>query len=99
MPILGSTGYRGRSTCSPWRVSSLGIRANTAYRPNRADADGDQGQGATTRALTTPLATSFLRRVSTKIPSWGCNRFGYNVVKVRIRTRQRPNRSDEAGLA
>ena len=25
------------------------------------------------RALTAPLSTSFLRRVSTKIPCWGCN--------------------------
>jgi len=41
--------------------------ASTAYRPNNADPIGNHGQGATTRAPTAPLSTSFLRRVSTKI--------------------------------
>lgn len=46
-----------------------------------------------------PLATKFLKRVSTNIPCWGCNMLGYNVVKVRIRTLPRPETSDEAALA
>ena len=38
------------------------------------------------RASTRPLSTSFLSRVSTKIPCWGRTALGYNVVKVRICT-------------
>jgi hypothetical protein len=46
-----------------------------------------------------PLSTSFLRRVSTKIPCCGCDALGYKVVKVRICTRKDSRRPDEAGLA
>ena len=49
-----------------------------------------------TRAATAPLSMSFVRRVSTKIPCWGRNALGYNVVKVRICTLQTPGKADEA---
>src|ERR1700680_1391543 len=62
------------------------MRANTEYSRNRGEANGNQGHGATTRALTAPLSTSFLSRVSTKIPCVGRSTLGYNVVNVRIRT-------------
>jgi hypothetical protein len=70
----------------PWRVSLRGIRAKTEWSPNLADANGNQGHGATTRALTAPLSTNFRSRVSTKIPCVGRAALGYNVLNVRIRT-------------
>src|SRR5712691_13279319 len=70
----------------PWRVSVRGIRAKTERSPKLAEANGNQGHGATTRALTAPLSTSFRSRVSTKMPCVGRAALGYNVLNVRIRT-------------
>ena len=70
----------------PWRVSLRGTRAKTPYSPNFSDANGNHGQGATTRALTAPLSTNFRSRVSTKIPCVGRAALGYNVLNVKIRT-------------
>src|SRR5258708_40156311 len=70
----------------PWRFSRRGIRAKIERSPNRADANGNQGHGAATRALTAPLSTSFRSRVSTKIPCVGRAALGYKVLNVRIRT-------------
>ena len=68
------------------RTEDRALKIEQGYRPNHADPIGNHGQGATTRAPTAPLSTSFLRRVSTKIPCWGCEALGYNVVNVRICT-------------
>ena len=62
------------------------MRANSAYCPKPGDVNGNHGQGATTRASTAPLSTSFLKRVSTKMPCWGRLSLGYSVVNVTIRT-------------
>ena len=58
----------------------------SAYHLYFGDEKGNHGHGATTRALTTPLSTSFRNRVSTKIPCVGRAALGYKVLKVRIRT-------------
>ncbi len=70
----------------PCRTSLRGVRAKAAYCPKRGEANGNHGQGATTRALTWPLSTSFLSRVSTKIPCCGRAALGYKVEKVRMCT-------------
>ena len=75
----GRYGARGGS---PRAVSGRMRRSGRTARMPK----GNHGQGATTRALTRPLSTSFLSRVSTKIPCWGCCALGYKVVKVRICT-------------
>lgn len=71
---------------TPCRVSRRGTRAIAAYSPKRGEVDGNHGQGATTRAVTSPLSTSLRSRVSTKIPCCGRGALGYNVVKVKICT-------------
>jgi len=56
---------------SPCLISSIGAAAQRAHSPNRASRDGNQGTGATTVLVATPLATRWRSRFSTKMPWFG----------------------------
>ena len=70
----------------PWRVSSVGARACSAQSPNRPARLGNQGTGASTRLVTSPLATRWRSRFSTKMPWFGRAAWGNSVEKVSRRS-------------
>jgi hypothetical protein len=68
----------------PWRRSSRGALAWTAYSPNRALRDGNHGTGATTLDSIWPHASRCRSRVSTNMPWLGRAELGYSVLNVSI---------------
>src|ERR1700744_1087069 len=69
----------------PWRISARGAAAWIAQSPNIGALLGNQGTGARTKLLASPLATRWRSRFSTKMPWLGRPACGNNVVKVNSR--------------